>query len=92
MIHLANDYHVDADNYCFIIKQKGVYESGKQKGQEKIENILYPAHISGVERFIADEGVKQYINGDWNRMVSFIETSLKNFQEGLPALIKKRYK
>lgn len=91
MRHLVKDFYVDADRYCFIIIKKSVGKTGKGEGQEKETNWCYPATISSVETFIANEGAKEWVNGDWNRMKEYIDTALTNFREALPELVKKRY-
>lgn len=91
MQHLTKDLYIDADQYCFIITRKTVAKSGESKGKERFENDGYLPTISSVERFIANEGAKEWVNGDWNRMTTFINEALANFRTSLPELVKKRY-
>ncbi|ANS04899.1 hypothetical protein [uncultured Mediterranean phage] len=69
-IHLVGDYYVAADAYCYIIKERKV----SAKGEARLDNVCYPAQWKDVENFVKDICAKEYVNGDWNRMVDMVNS------------------
>ena len=68
MIHLANNYYLDADKYTFLIKERVVYKTGKHKGEEAFENIEYHSSFKRCFEAVNELLARDGINYRWDKI------------------------
>ena len=58
MIHIYDKYYLGADSLQFIVYEKNIYKTGKNKGQECFINSKYFPKISMLFEYLLDELLK----------------------------------
>ena len=68
MIHLANNYYLDADKYAFSIIERYVYQEGKHKGEEYFQPIAYHTTLKGCVSAVNELLARDGINYHWDKI------------------------
>jgi hypothetical protein len=79
MKQLTDDLWLDSDNYCLILKKRHISEGEKHKGREYFIDVGYFNDMKQVARRLIDDGVKEFINGDWEKLQKYYDETYKRF-------------
>ena len=77
MIHVAENVYIDADQYCFIVKEKTV----SQKGEEYFINETYHPTREQVVRKVGDMAFKSAVTREYNRCIALVDGMEAKFGE-----------
>jgi len=79
MKQLTNDLWLDSDEYNLTLLRKSIVEKGEDKGKERFVPVGYFVNIKQVVRRLVDDGVKEFINGDWEKLQKYYEQTYERF-------------
>jgi len=68
MIHLANNYYLDADSYSFMITERHINENGDHIGEEYFTPIAYYTTLKAVILATGDLLARDGIRYHWNKI------------------------
>ncbi|MHA1395983.1 MAG: hypothetical protein ACTSRZ_20970 [Promethearchaeota archaeon] len=79
MKQLTDDLWLDSDEYNLTLFRKSIVEKGKDKGKERFVPVGYFVNIKQVARRLVDDGVKEFINGDWEKLQKYYKQTYERF-------------
>ena len=74
MKHLINDYYLDLDKLNYILVERTIKQSGKNKGKEDFNTIGYFSNLTSLKRGIIKKCIHDnFINNDLNELLHTID-------------------
>jgi len=86
MKQLTEELFLDIDEYNLILYRRVIGKKGKTIGKERYVPIGYFANIYQVARRLTDEGIKLWIEKDFNELIKYYEDTYNRFVKAINEL------